>query len=79
VKTKKILIVSALSLIAGLLFYQIPLVRELVWLNAAAISVGIHCRSTFSLIAVVEILLIVAGLWIGFWKLSWLWKEICHV
>jgi hypothetical protein len=27
----------------------------------------------------VEILLIVAGLWIGFWKLSWLWKEICHV
>lgn len=71
--------VTALALIAAWLFYSIPLVKMLVWLNAAAISARYQCPWLFVPIAVLEVLVILAAWWALFWRSYPHWKEIKRV
>lgn len=71
--------VTALALIGAWLFYSIPLVKMLVWLNAGAISARYQWAGLFVPIAVLEVLVILIAWWALFWRSYPYWKEIKRV
>ena len=73
------LVTTVLAIPAGWLFFSIPLVRYLVWLNAGAISSSFHRPGLFVPLGIFGILAIMAATWTAFWYSYRLWKEIKRV
>ena len=71
--------VTALAVIGAWLFYSIPLIKMLVWLNAGAISSRCQSPGLFVPIAAMEVLVILAAWWAVFWCSYPYWKEIKRV
>jgi len=65
---------AVLAVFAGFLIYQIPFVKYLVWLNAAAICERIGMRGSFIWVAIFEMAVVAAVLWILSSKIVDLWE-----
>lgn len=65
---KKASAVAALAVVAGWLFFRIPLVRKLVWLNAGAISAHFGTPGLFVPVAILELILIVGLMALTLWR-----------
>lgn len=70
--------IAALSVVIGFLVYRIPMVRRLVWLNAAALSNELGARRAVVLLGILEMLAIMTGVWVIALKLVTRWREKNH-
>jgi len=68
-------VLAFLGLAAGFLVYRIPLVRNLVWLNAAAIANEFGARWALVPFAVGAVLLLGVLFWAFFAKAVARWRE----
>ena len=66
----RLVAVTALSVVIGLIVYHVPLIKYLVWLNAAAISQYVGMGWAFVPLACIAFLGIVAVPWGVLWKLG---------
>jgi len=76
---KQILSTMGLAILLGCLLFCIPLIRTLVWVNAAVIAVHFHSPGMFVPIGILEVLFMVMALWGLFWLINRRWREANHV
>ena len=66
----KLVWTSVLAVIVAAIVYNIPLVKYLIWLNAAAICSRWHSPWLFVWLALGAVFFFMAWAWVGFWKLA---------
>lgn len=76
---KQALVVTVLALAIGWMVLAIPLIRSLVWLNAAAISVHFQKPGLFIPMGILEMLIVIGLVWGLLWYVNRRWREVNHV
>jgi hypothetical protein len=76
---KQVLGTMGLAMLLGCVLFCIPLVRSLVWVNAAVIAVHFHSPGLFVPIGILEVIVMVGILWGLFWIINRRWREVNHV
>lgn len=76
---KQVLGTLVLAMLLGCVLFCVPLVRTLVWVNAAVIAVHFHSPGLFVPIGILEVAVMVGILW-GFGLIiNRRWREANHV